>query len=129
MFAMTSLAAVNHHERRVASLDKAIRFGEKSGDTLGMVGDSRREAVVLTEMGKAAEAQAALSKALKPAESSTLPDAIKGNIALFHQRQRRAALARKDVNAAKAEAARVLRRTPSPFRQQLSGQAGMSWPA
>jgi tetratricopeptide (TPR) repeat protein len=104
MFVMTSLAVyTGRMGEALASLDKQYALGEKSGDTLGMVGDLQARATVLTEMGKAAEAQAALDKALKLAESSTLPDAIKANIALFHHR--------------------VLENR-ALFRQQLSGQAG-----
>jgi tetratricopeptide (TPR) repeat protein len=125
MFAMTSLAVYSGKmDEALASLDKQYALGEKSGDTLGMVGDLQARATVLTEMGKAAEAQAALDKALKLAESSTLPDAIKTNIALFHHSgSARAALARKDVNAAKGGGRRVLE-DRALFRQQLSGQAG-----
>ena len=107
MFAMTSLAVyTGRMDEALASLNKQYALGEKSTDTLGMVGDLQARATVLTEMGKAAEAQAALDKALKLAESSTLPDAIKANIALFHHSgTARVALARKDVTAAKTEAA------------------------
>ena len=107
MFALTSLAVYTGRvDEALASLNKQYALGEKSADTLGMVGDLQARATVLTEMGKAAEAQAALDKALKLAQSSTLPDAIKANIALFHHSgSARVALARKDVTAAKTEAA------------------------
>ena len=70
-----------------------------------MVRDLQAKAAVYTEMGKPAQAQATLEQALKLAEGSTLPDAIKANIRLFqHSGLARVALARKDVAAAKQEA-------------------------
>jgi tetratricopeptide (TPR) repeat protein len=106
LFAMTSLDVyTGRMDAALASLDQQYSLGQKGGDTLGMIGDLQARAAVLTEMGKAAQAQAALDQALKQAESSTLPQPIKTNVALFHHNNSaRVALARKDIDGAKSEA-------------------------
>ena len=125
MFATTSLAVyTGKMDEALASLDKQYALGEKSGDTLGMVGDLQARAAVLTEMGKAAEAQAALDKALKLAESSTLPDAIKANIApVPSQRQRACRAGAQGREGREGGGGRILE-DRALVGQQLSGQAG-----
>ena len=106
MFATTSLAVyTGKMDQALASLDQQYALGAKSSDTLGMVGDLQAKAAIYTEMGKPAQAQAAYEQALKLADGSTLPDAIKANVHLFqHSSLARVALARKDVATAKQEA-------------------------
>ncbi len=106
MFATTSLAVyTGKMDQALASLDQQHALGAKSSDTLGMVRDLQAKAAIYTEMGKPAQAQAAYEQAVKLADGSTLPEAIKANIHLFqHSSLARVALARKDVATAKQEA-------------------------
>jgi len=106
MFATTSLAVyTGKMDQALASLDQQHALGAKSSDTLGMVGDLQSKAAIYREIGKPAQAQAMLEQALKLADGSTLPDAIKANIRLFqHSGLARVSLARKDVATAKQEA-------------------------
>jgi tetratricopeptide (TPR) repeat protein len=106
MFATTSLAVyTGKMDQALASLDQQYALGAKSSDTLAMVGDLQSKAAIYGEIGKPAQAQAMLEQALKLADGSTLPDAIKANIRLFqHNGLARVALARKDVATAKQEA-------------------------
>ena len=106
LFAMTSLAVYGGKmDEALALLDKQHALGEKTGDTLNMVGDLQARAAILNEMGKGAQAQAALDQALKLAQASSLPDAIKANIALFHHNNSaRASLASNDLAGAKTHA-------------------------
>jgi tetratricopeptide (TPR) repeat protein len=106
MFATTSLAVyTGKMDQALASLDQQHALGAHSSDTLGMVAALQAKAAIYTEMGKPAQAQAMYEQAVKLADGSTLPDAIKANIHLFqHNNLARVALARKDVATARQEA-------------------------
>src|SRR5262245_8890216 len=106
LFAMTSLAIYNGKmDEALTLIDKQYALGEKTRDTLNLVGDLQAKAAVLTEMGKGTQAQASLDQALTIAQGSTLPDAMKANIALLHHNaSARASLASNDLAAAKTHA-------------------------
>jgi tetratricopeptide (TPR) repeat protein len=106
LFTTTSLHIyTGNMAQALASLDAQHAVAQKAGDTLGMIGDLQAKATVLTEMGKADDAQAVLEQVLKLTDQSNLPDPIKSNIRLFHHNGlARAALARKDLAAARQHA-------------------------
>jgi tetratricopeptide (TPR) repeat protein len=106
LFAMTSLAIYSGRmDEALALFDKQYALGEKTSDTLNLVGDLQGKAAVLIEMGKGAQAQALLDQAQTIAQGSSLPDAIKANIALFHHNNAaRASVASNDLAGAKKSA-------------------------
>jgi tetratricopeptide (TPR) repeat protein len=92
--------------RGLAEVDKQYSVAEKNGDAAAMAGDLNLKGNILLEMGKADDARAAFDGSLKLIEGSSLSEEIKNNNRrVSHFNRARVALAKKDVEGAKTEAA------------------------